>query len=75
MSNRFYRCQRCSQRFELLDYYFNEELGKHVTDEAPEDEICEACVLERAAVVPPLDVTMVFGKGGPLANGNPHYEA
>lgn len=46
---------------------------------APHDDeagaVCEPCLVERLRPAPPLDVEAMFAKGGPLAAGNPAYEA
>lgn len=58
------RCCRCLDRFEF--------------EKEPDDGdnfICTQCQMERARPVPPLDVEATFGPGGPLAGGNPNYEA
>jgi ATP-dependent DNA helicase DinG len=57
------KCPRCFQIIDTGD------------DDMPKGMLCDECVVEKAAVVPPLDVEAVFGKGGPLSAGNPNYEA
>ena len=56
------KCRRCFSMFED-------------ESELETGSFCEACVEERDAAIDPLDVDAVFGPGGPLAGGNPHYEA
>lgn len=61
-----FRCGRCFKPVEVDD----EDL-----DDDDETTICDPCIRDRSAAVPPLDIESTFGPGGPLAAGNPHYEA
>lgn len=54
------KCRRC---FQVLD------------EDDLTETICDSCIDERTSAVPALDVEALFGPGGPLAKGNPAYEA
>lgn len=56
----FPRCGRCFAQVASVD----EDTG-----------LCSVCTKARSAKVSPLDVEATFGPSGPLAAGNPHYEA
>lgn len=55
------RCRRCLQ-----------QIGE---DDSLATTLCDECVGQRSAAVPPLDVEQLFAPGGPLSAGNPAYEA
>lgn len=63
------KCRRCLS-------WFDDEVSDDEAARPPRDAgLCEPCVEERAAPVPWLNVAETFGPGGPLAAGNPAYEA
>lgn len=62
------RCARCFVPFDKDDPEYQDYDPEVVT-------LCGECEDERDAPVEPLDIEAMFAKGGPLAAGNPNYEA
>ncbi len=69
------KCLRCLGFFEDLEDDVPSDETAMDAPAKPARRFCDECELARAAPVPWLNIVEVFSREGPLAAGNPAYEA